>query len=102
MTTKAPQPDVNVSEIREQVLTLLEKHDKAKVDRIDIIMDKFKGKESLLVEKMKQRYEGGAAAPSTPAASPAATALQKRSEQALQRHKDRMQKRLEAQQKNGK
>jgi len=99
-TAAATKPDVDVAEIRSQVLELLEKYDQAKVDRIDIIMDKFKGKEGLLVEKMKQRYEGGAAANGTPA-SPAAVALQKRSADALQRHKDRMQKRLEAQ-KNGK
>ena len=90
-----------VQEIRKQVLGLLEKYDKAKVSRIDIIMEKFKGKEKLLVEKMKQRYEGGgdgAAGAATGTPSKASTAAQTRSEMALQRHKDRMQKRLEAQQ----
>merc|ERR1712087_986190 len=46
-------------EIRAEVLKLLEKYDKSKVNRIDIIMEKFKGKEHLLLEKMTQRYEGG-------------------------------------------
>ena len=41
------------------MLDLLEKYDKGKVSRIDIIMEKFKGKESLLLEKMTQRYESG-------------------------------------------
>merc|ERR1711865_1179176 len=41
-----------VMEIRSQVLTLLEKYDTSKVNRIDIIMEKFKGKEHLLLEKM--------------------------------------------------
>jgi hypothetical protein len=38
------------------VLEFLEKHDKdiKVVNRIDVIMEKFKGKESLLLEKMTQ------------------------------------------------
>ena len=100
-TTKTPTPtkasseppSPEILEIRKQVLELLTKYDKAKVGRIDIIMEKFKGKESLLVEKMKQRYEGGGDA----GAGGASTNLQRRSEMALQRHKERMQKRLEQQ-----
>jgi kinesin family protein C2/C3 len=65
-----------VAGVREKVLALLEQHDQSKVDRIDIIMDKFKGKESLLLDKMTQRYEGG---PS-------------RNELALARHEERMKK----------
>jgi kinesin family protein C2/C3 len=52
-------PPEEVAKIRTQVLALLEKHDTSKVNRIDIIMEKFKGKESLLLDKMMQRYEGG-------------------------------------------
>jgi archaellum component FlaC len=89
----AKDTNVDIEEVRQEVLALLEKYDQAKVDRIDIIMDKFKGKESLLVEKMKQRYEGGGV--TTP--SGASQSLQRRSELALQRHKERMQKRLEQQ-----
>lgn len=37
---------------------MLEEYGKAKVNRIDIFMEKFKGKENLLLEKMMQRYEG--------------------------------------------
>jgi hypothetical protein len=74
------------AKVREEVLALLEKYDKAKADRIDIIMEKFKGKENLLLEKMTQRYEGGVS-----------SSLQKRSEIALARHKERMQKRKEQQ-----
>lgn len=83
-------PDaVDPAEVRVQVLALLEKYDTAKVDRIDIIMEKFKGKESLLLEKMTQRYEGGGGGVSQ--------SLQKRSEIALARHKERMQKRKDQQ-----
>jgi DNA repair exonuclease SbcCD ATPase subunit len=77
------EPNAEVALIRQQVLELLEKHDKGKADRIDIIMEKFKGKEALLLDKMTQRYEGGAGA--TPAVS-----VQKRNEQALARHQERM------------
>lgn len=80
----ASAPAADPSEVREKVLALLEKYDKAKVDRIDIIMEKFKGKENLLLEKMTQRYEGGVS-----------SSLQKRSEIALARHKERMQKQKE-------
>jgi hypothetical protein len=94
-SSRAPAPSTTRStndeaadpaEVRVEVLALLEKYDKAKVDRIDIIMEKFKGKESLLLEKMTQRYEGGVS-----------SSLQKRSEIALARHKDRMLKRKEQQ-----
>ena len=91
-TTKAVV--VDLASIRAEVLELLQKYDKDKLDRIDIIMEKFKGKEELLVDKMKQRYESGAAA----AGGMANLNLQRRSEMALQRHKDRMQKKLEQQQ----
>lgn len=79
-------PAADPAKVRVQVLDLLEKYDKAKVDRIDIIMEKFKGKENLLLEKMTQRYEGGVS-----------SSLQQRSEIALARHKERMQKRKEQQ-----
>jgi hypothetical protein len=77
----------DVSEIRAQVLELLEKHDKGKVNRIDIIMEKFKGKESLLLEKMTQRYVGSGAQDSD-----AASAAKTRSELAAERHMERMRK----------
>merc|ERR1712238_92464 len=75
-----------VAEIRTQVLTLLEKYDTSKVNRIDIIMEKFKGKERLLLEKMTQRYEsdGGSAG--------ADESGMTRSELAAKRHADRMRK----------
>ena len=77
---------VDLGRIRKEVMALLEKYDKDKLDRIDIIV-----KDELLMDKMKQRYESGAAA----AGSIANLNLQLRSEMALQRHRDRMQKKLE-------
>lgn len=85
-STPAAAAAADPAKVREEVLALLEKYDKAKADRIDIIMEKFKGKENLLLEKMTQRYEGGVS-----------SSLQKRSEIALARHKERMQKRKEQQ-----
>ena len=72
------------------MLELLEKYDKGKVNRIDIIMEKFKGKEALLLEKMTQRYESGGA-------SSADDASKTRSELAAERHMERMRKLREAQ-----
>jgi Kinesin motor domain len=77
----------DVAKIRSQVLQLLEKYDKAKVDRIDIIMEKFKGKEALLFEKMTQRYEASSV---TALTAQQATTLSSRNELALQRHQERM------------
>jgi chromosome segregation ATPase len=82
----------DVSEIRGKVLELLEKYDKAKVNRIDIIMEKFKGKEALLLEKMTQRYEGGDESADGNAADDAKT----RSQLAAERHMERMRKLREA------
>lgn len=72
----------DVCVIRGQVLELLQKHDEGKVNRIDIIMQKFKGKEALLLEKMTQRYEAEASSPSS--------SVHKRNEMALERHRIRM------------
>jgi hypothetical protein len=84
-----------VARIRQEVLNLLEKYDKAKLDRIDIIMEKFKGKEHLLLDKMKDRYENGGGTSS--GKSGAAASMQRRSEMALARHKERMQKEKDSQ-----
>lgn len=74
--------DTDVSEIRSKVLALLEKYDKDKVGRIDVIMEKFTGKEALLLEKMTQRYEADANAGSS--------TLKSRNEMAMRRHQERM------------
>jgi hypothetical protein len=93
-TAPAPgsTPTDEIEKIRVQVLELLEKHDQSKVNRIDIIMEKFKGKEALLLEKMTQRYEG------TYGYSQSFT---KRNEIALQRHQERMRKMRETKGENG-
>jgi len=75
-----------VEEIRAEVLKLLEKHDTSKVNRIDIIMEKFRGKEHLLLEKMTQRYENAANG------NAADESTMSRSELAAKRHADRMRK----------
>merc|ERR1712176_1105170 len=71
-----------VPEIRERVLSLLQKYDQGKVNRIDIIMDKFKGKEHLLLQKMEQRYESNNFPGTSPGPSPT-TSVQKRNELAM-------------------
>jgi kinesin family protein C2/C3 len=84
----------DVIEIRGQVLELLEKYDKGKVNRIDIIMDKFKGKEALLLDKMSQRYEGGGEANGD--GGDGDDGAKTRSELAAERHMERMLKLREA------
>jgi len=83
-----------VLEIRAQVLELLEKYDKGKVNRIDIIMEKFKGKEALLLEKMTQRYESGAAGDGGEGGDDDGSKT--RSQLAAERHMERMRKLREA------
>ncbi len=52
--------------IRAKVLVLLQKHEPSKVDKLDDLLEKFKGKEGLLLEKMSKRYSGGGGTPGTP------------------------------------
>lgn len=52
--TKEPK---NADSARQEVLTLLNKHDPSKVNKIDEIMDRFKGRESVLLQKMTDRYK---------------------------------------------
>jgi len=79
----------DIAEIRGKVLKLLEQHDTAKVNRIDIIMEKFKGKEALLLEKMTQRYEGGG---TTSGSTEGDSSAKTRSQLAAERHMERMRK----------
>ena len=51
---------------------------------VDILMEKFKGKEALLLDKMTQRYEGDSTS--------APTSVQQRNVMALEPHQERMQK----------
>lgn len=46
-----------VARIRYRVLKLLEEYEPAKVEKIDIVMAKFEGREKDLLEKMIARYE---------------------------------------------
>jgi len=49
----------NVARIRYRVLKMLQEHDPAKVDKLDVVMFKFEGRETELLEKMIARYESG-------------------------------------------
>lgn len=54
-----PVMDETVAEIRDKVLELLETHDPTKADRIDTLMEKFKGREQFLLDKIMARYKVG-------------------------------------------
>ena len=47
----------SVARIRFRVLKMLQEHDPTKADKIDVVMNKFKGRETELLEKMIARYE---------------------------------------------
>jgi len=98
---------VDSEEARVKVLEMLEQHDPKKMDKIDAIMDRFKGRESFLLMKMAARYnnenapvtqvknapKGGGSVSSVKGSVSSVknmTAAQKRSEMALARHMERM------------
>ena len=89
----------SVARIRFRVLKMLQKYDPTKVDKIDAIITKFKGREQELLEKMVARYEGGEEAAAQNAgnevtieesASSDGSRPKTRQELALQRHMKRM------------
>jgi len=47
----------SVARIRFRVLKMLQEHDPTKADKIDVVMNKFKGRETELLDKMVARYE---------------------------------------------
>lgn len=47
----------SVARIRFLVLKMLQEHDPKKADKIDVVMNKFKGREQELLDKMVDRYE---------------------------------------------
>ena len=85
----------DVSKTREEIQHLLETHDPGKVDKLDELMEKFKGKEIRLLNKIKARYSSPATNRSqTPdSISPA---VKKRADLAMARHSERMRKIREA------
>lgn len=52
------QASQDVARIRFRVLKMLQEHDPTKVAKIDVVMAKFEGRETELLEKMIARYEG--------------------------------------------
>lgn len=96
----------NVARIQYRVLKMLQVHDPAKADRIDVVMSKFEGRETELLEKMITRY-GSEKKESTSVTSTAqatestdasfnSSRPQSRQDKALERHMARM-KRIKAQ-----
>ncbi len=83
--------DVDPAEARERVLVMLKEHDPKKVDKIDAIMDRFKGREGFLLVKMEARYEGGSTGGSAGGSGANGNAARKkRSDLAMARHMERM------------
>eukprot|EP00562_Extubocellulus_spinifer_P020182 CAMPEP_0178588094 /NCGR_PEP_ID=MMETSP0697-20121206/26830_1 /TAXON_ID=265572 /ORGANISM="Extubocellulus spinifer, Strain CCMP396" /LENGTH=1481 /DNA_ID=CAMNT_0020224381 /DNA_START=164 /DNA_END=4609 /DNA_ORIENTATION=+ len=113
----APKSEDEIAKIRSEVEELLKKHDPLKVSKVDTLMEKFQGRETFLLNKLKQRYEKGGSVGSGPAissngtangsatgsvsrrptsrSSAGATTAQQRSDAALQKHMERMRQRKE-------
>ncbi len=90
----SPTKTVDPSEARAKVLAMLKEHDPSKVDKIDAIMERFKGREAFLLVKMSARYESdNNSQASSGQRSRGGGASQKRSEMALARHMERMRSR---------
>ena len=96
-SSTSPVPDA--AEIRSKVLSMLENHDPNKVGKVDAIMERFKGRESFLLEKMAARYEsdvGSVKSTRSDRSSESRKSLsmtaQQRSEMALARHMERIRK----------
>lgn len=95
--TSNDEEGISASLIRARVLKILREHDPMKVDKIDIVMTKFEGRETELLEKMIARYENNdnAAADTGSIISHGDTSSSRpasRQEQALARHMARMQR----------
>lgn len=92
--SKSPTKSVDPAEARAKVLAMLKEHDPSKVDKIDAIMERFKGREAFLLVKMSARYEGDNNSQASSGQKSRSSANgQKRSEMALARHMERMRSR---------
>jgi len=95
--SRTPGAKVDPIEARDKVLQMLQANDPGKVDKIDAIMDRFKGRESFLLLKMASRYEAdNISQKSGSRSSNTSGAAQKRSDMALARHMERMRSRSNA------
>ena len=99
VVSNTPTKSTNPSEARELVLAMLKEHDPGKVDKIDAIMERFKGREGFLLVKMSARYDGddrsqgNSSQKSGSRSTGTSGGGQKRSEMALARHMERMRSR---------
>ena len=95
-----PSKNINPEEARQRVLAMLTEHDPSKVDKIDAIMERFKGREAFLLVKMSARYEGENSSQTSSSQKSTSRSTggagQKRSEMALARHMERMRSRSSA------
>lgn len=95
--------NAELAEVQEKVISLLKRHDPTKVDKVDLLMDKFRGNEKSLLTKLVDRYEGDnrscksdlslekmSVDSETSKPQPLPTSVQRRSQIAMNRHRERM------------
>lgn len=93
----------SMSQIRTRVLELLQKYDAKKVDRVDLLLEKFKGREMLLLQKLTQRYAKETTpsnATVTARSKSTPDSVQSRAEMAAERHRERLRKFRESKNRN--
>jgi len=87
--------------VRENIVCILQKYDPAKARRIDEILEKFNGRESVLLEKVSAKYEGDSfslnweTSSVVPSTSTVVASPRSRTDLAIERHKERMRKSLD-------
>eukprot|EP00559_Dactyliosolen_fragilissimus_P001821 CAMPEP_0184862676 /NCGR_PEP_ID=MMETSP0580-20130426/7092_1 /TAXON_ID=1118495 /ORGANISM="Dactyliosolen fragilissimus" /LENGTH=1285 /DNA_ID=CAMNT_0027360631 /DNA_START=179 /DNA_END=4036 /DNA_ORIENTATION=+ len=84
-----------VTDIRAEVLKILEEHDSAQVHKIDMTMQRFKGKELELIPKLRNCY-GLDSDTRSVSSSRKSVSSKERSEMAMAKHLDRIRKKKEA------
>merc|ERR1711957_247204 len=96
-TMFSPKPSKDATEVRAKILEMLQEYDHDKVDKLDVIMERFKGRESLLLDKMINRYENDrmSVTSSSSRRSRQSVSTNQRSELAMAKHMERMTKRKE-------
>ena len=82
----------NTQSVRNKIKGILEKYDPTKVEKIDELMERFKGKEERLLEKMRSRYISSPSSSRSPTPDNVSPAVKKRAELAMARHAERMRK----------
>lgn len=99
-TTETPSSS-SAAAVRERVTAFLRRHDPVKVDRVDALLEKFRGNEAALMRKLAERYENdtrsvrselsvGKMSTASATNGNAPSSAKRRARDAMDRHRERM------------